>query len=509
MPTSTDNLAKMFSESLKMAVEATEGMGRRAILDDKIKSVENDYVNNCNKVISEWTEYKEEDVTNELEYCEEYFVLMKEGEMIKCDCGSKEMKLHFEGKKTVYKDGAGSPSEKDMPKQIKKGCFGNCLLEEPSRHPGTNASGGNVCDPYIVGTSWLDTYNNARIEDLRVALNKQSWLACKYMGRIMSVDEIENIDTAGMTEEEAFEMMLAWVKGEQYIPQVILDKITSIYAGQDSNYFDAYEYEGEDNFDNINKFDVKFVAWGKFVNNLWETEEQRKNHLEIRPVLLKAMCMQESSLGSGIKFNGLINIEQSMNTGDGNLWHVANYNPYPKTFLTEVEEKGKVVEKSNILVWRSEANEDGSFFENGYVEFDEKDYFLPITDEDGRTVYDRQTKSGEEDYFGKANIGDKGNPLLAESIKKIKTNSECLEESENMETHNKEDILPKEIIMVVHNQQSTDMSLYAGALLLANNYLPEKKESKAVEHYNGDGDLGYVDKVEAFLRDMGTDYING
>lgn len=500
MPTSNDELLKMIDRSFKTMSEAAQKIERWNSLEDDIKSVENEYVNHCNKVISAWDEFNKEDVEKELRYCEEYFVLMKEGEMIKCDCGSEETELHFEGGETVYIDGTESPSENNIPKQIKKGCFGTCLLEEPSRHPGTKASGGNVCDPYIVGTSWLDTYNYARIENLRMALNKQSWLACKYMGRIMSVDEIENIDTAGMTEEEAFELMLAWVRGEQYIPQVILDKITSIYAGQDSNYFDAYKYIGDEKFDNINKYDVKFVAWSKFVNNLWETEEQRKSHLELRPVLLKAMCMQESSLGSSKGFNGLINILQSINTGDGNLWHLANYNPFPKTFLTEVEGKKGTVIKSNILAWRSEAKENGSFFENGYVEFTEKDYFLTMKDDDGKITYERMFSKGEEDYFGKANIGDKGNPLLLEGIKTVKTNSEY--------PKGKEDTVSGEMIMVVYNQQSTDMSLYAGAILLANKFLPEKTESKAVEHYNGDGDPSYVEKVRGYLEKMGTDYIN-
>lgn len=70
----------------------------------------------------------------------------------------------------------------------KKRCFGTCLLEDPSRHPGTNVIGGNDCEPYIVGTSWLDTYNNAKAENFRTTLNKQSWMACKYMGRVMSAD---------------------------------------------------------------------------------------------------------------------------------------------------------------------------------------------------------------------------------------------------------------------------------------------------------------------------------
>lgn len=33
-------------------------------------------------------------------------------------------------------------------------------------------------------------------------------------------------------------------------------------------------YSGTENF--TDKFDVKIIAWTKFVNNLWETDEQKK-----------------------------------------------------------------------------------------------------------------------------------------------------------------------------------------------------------------------------------------
>lgn len=462
-------------------------------LRDKIQSVEDNYVNECNKTISSWNNFEEADIIKELDYCVDYFVLMKEGDIIKCDCGTKEMELYFDGEKTVYIDKTGNPSEENIPKNIKehtKGCFGICLLEAPSRHPGMKESGGNNCEPYIVGTSWLDTYNNAKTEDLRIVLNKQSWLACKYMGRIMSVDAMEEIDTADMTEEEAFEMMLAWVRGEQYIPQVILDKITLKYAGQNSAEIASLKYVGSETFVNIDKYNAKIIAWSKFVNNLWETEEQKKNHLKIRPVLLKALCMQESELGGGtLQFNSDINIAQSLNTGDGGIWHLTNCNPYPHVFSQDGHD--------NILIWQNKPGSNQDNVTNGYVQFVEADYFLPKTDNNnnivkdinGEIVFERVFKDDREAYFGRADIGDDGNPLVHESIKMV----------------NKGGVDPEKTIMVIHNQQSVDMSLFASGLELANH---SNTERQAVINYNGGGTSGYVEDVRGYLIDMGTDYIN-
>lgn len=494
MPIINDEVCRILSENAKKIAETVkEEMNRGISLRNRIQSVENDYVNECNKEISDWMDFTEDDVIKELNYCVDYFVLMKEGDTIKCDCGTKEMELYFDGKKTVYKDGTGSLSADNIPNKIKnheEGCFGTCLLEEPSRHPEKKVSDGYVCEPYIVGISWLDTYNNVKIEDLRVALAKQSWLACRYMGRIMSMDAIEEIDTADMTEEEAFEMMLAWIRGEQYIPQVILDKITLIYAGQNRDDFDSLIYNGSESFNNLYKYDAKIIAWSKFVNNLWETEEQKESHLEIRPVLLKALCMQESELGGGEEqFNSRINIAQSLNTGDGGIWQLVNYNPYPNSFLKDGEK--------NILVWQNKPGSNGDNVTNGYVQFDEVDYFEAkkddsnnvIKDINGEIIYERVFRIDEKEYFGKADIGENGNSLLLESIKKI----------------NKGGVAQEETRIVVYNQQSVDLSLFVGALELANH---ANTEHQAIINYNGGGTAGYDGEVEQYLIDMGTDFLS-
>lgn len=504
-----EEISESLEELQKTINEKFKEIRRYSNLRDAKQQVEDDYENTCNKEITDWQDFREEDIIRELNYCTDYFMLMKEGDIIKCDCGTKEIELYFDGKKIVFKGGTASPTEKDIPRQIKeheKKCFGTCLLEDPSRHPGTNAVGGNDCEPYIVGTSWLDTYNNAKAENLKTALKKQSWLACKYMGRIMSVEAIEEIDVAGMTEEEAFEMLLAWVRGEQYIPQVILDKITTIYAGQNVNDLDAFPYKGSETINNINKYDVKIIAWSKFVNNLWETDAQKKQHLDIRPVLFKALCMQETKLGSNsaTRFNGKINIAQSLNTGDGGIWHMANYNPYPTTFWTTTIVDGKVVDKSNILNWGNEQDSRGEFLTNGYIEFVESDYFKAQKDLNGNVIFERLFKGRREDFFGKADIGEKGSSLINEGIKTVHTHSDYPIENSDSRA-NKDEIIAGELTMVVYNQQSTDMSLFVGALELANH---ANTEELAVGNYNGGGEKSYVDSVRGYLNDMGTDFIN-
>jgi len=448
-----------------------------------------EYETNCNKQINNYKNFGVDDIVKELEYCTDYFALLKAGDIIKCDCGSKEIPLSFNGTKVVCKEGSTSPIEVDIPAQIKEhkqGCFGTCLLEEPSRHPGGNAAGGNDCEPYIVGTSWLETYNNVKAEQLKTVLGKKSWLACKYMGRIMSADEIEDIDVTKMTEEEAFEEMLAWAQGKKYIPQVILDKITLIYAGGGQaveDYWKQYPYKGSDYSVNLDKFDSKLIAWSKFANNLWDSE-QADTHLEIRPVVLKAMCMTESSLGTHPDFNGTVNILQSLCIGDGGLWHLAGCNPYTNTFDAD--------SKENILVWREDKDNESGNVTNGWVQFHEEDYFAKKTDADGSVSYERVFKSTQADYFGAADTGEIGNALFGEAIKRVSTNTDA-------------GTLPDEMILVVYDQQSIDMSLCAAAIELANK---GNEEKAAVTAYNGGGDSDYTKKVSKNLEDMGTAFIN-
>ncbi len=457
---------------------------------EEINKLISRYENNCNKEITEWDDYVTEDIKKELDYCMDVFVLMKVGDKIKCDCGDKIIPLQFEGKKVVYKDGAVSPSEKDIPKPVDlhmKNCFGTCMLEEPSRHPGTNAAGGNPCEPSIVGTSWLETYNNAKSGQLRTVLFEKSWLACKYMGRIMSADLVQEIDTAGMTEEEAFDWMLRWVKGE-YIPQVILDEITHIYAGGDdgvNKFRKDYSYNGTASYANMDKFDSKFLAWSKFTNNLWEGEA-KSEHLNIRPIVIKAMCMAETSLGIDGKFNATVNIMQSMTIGDGTLWHMVNCNPYPKTFKTHVDN----MNYDNIYVFDRDEKRD-----NGYVQFSLSDYF----DQNGNRAF----KYDGQYYFGKADIGNMGNPAIKESIKTVRTNT-SFPQQQISEHHSQDE--EREIIMVNYNQQSIDMSLYTACVLLANK---GKTERDAVGRYNYEANKDvYALKIQKYLLDFGTNFIN-
>ena len=495
----------------------------------KVDQILNEYEERCNKEINGWSEFTLEDVERELEYCTDIFMLMKAGDKIRCDCGDKTLTLGFDGKPTVYKEGTASPTEKDIPDPLKKHtkyCFGNCLLEDPSRHPGNNKTGGNPCVPYIVGTSWLETYNNAKAADMRTVLYDRSWLACRYMGRIMSADMVQEIDTTGMTEEEAFDWMLRWAKGE-YIPQVLLDKITHIYAGGDEAvrefrekypYHDAKQdpgYRGEydginyEQYTNIDKFDSKFIAWSKFVNNLWD-DEQRGEHLTVRDVVLKAISMNESSMGTGTTYNGTINIMQSITIGDGTFWHMADEDPYFKTFFEMNSEKlkqGIYQPERNVLAWCVPTDEKVAEVTNGFVQFEEGDEFDTST---GDRIFG---KGGREKYFGLANIDeeeDVGNPIFRESIKTVDTHTAYPEEHDPNEIGSyPAQTNQGEIIMVVYDQQSIDMSLYAAAILLANKGTTEKE---AVWGYKGGKDSAisekYLKKTEYRLKCLGTDFIN-
>ncbi len=487
-----DTVIKDSIEALgEMTKKVTEEIRKNAARQEKIDEMIGKYENDCNKEITKWGEYEKEDVKKELNYCTDVFMLMKVGDKIKCDCGDKIIPLEFDGEKVVYKDGAVSPSEKDIPKPVDlhmKNCFGTCMLEEPSRHPGTNAAGGNPCEPSIVGTSWLETYNNAKSGQLRTVLFEKSWLACKYMGRIMSADLVQEIDTAGMTEEEAFDWMLRWVKGE-YIPQVILDEITHIYAGGDdgvNKFRKDYAYNGTVSYANMDNFDSKFLAWSRFTNNLWEGDE-KSEHLNIRPIVIKAICMAESSLGNKGIFNATVNIMQSMAIGDGTLWHLVNCNPYPKIFNTS--------DANNKQYDNIYAQLNTEEVVNGYVQFVSEDYFY----ENG----DRVFRLDSQHHFGKADIGEMGNPIIKESIKTVRTHNSFPQEQIS-EQHSQDS--EREIIMVNYNQQSIDMSVYAACVLLANKGTTEK-EAVGLYNYNDNKDA-YASEIQKYLLDFGTNFIN-
>ena len=127
-----DKWNPVLGEDVNRAAEA----GMTAV---KVNQILHEYENNCNKKVEDWKEFTVEDVERELGYCTDVFMLMKIGDTIRCDCGDREIPLTFGGTVTVYKGGTGSPAENDIPQQVKehrRGCFGTCLLEEPSRHPG-------------------------------------------------------------------------------------------------------------------------------------------------------------------------------------------------------------------------------------------------------------------------------------------------------------------------------------------------------------------------------------
>lgn len=70
---------------------------------------------------------------------------------------------------------------------------------------------------------------------------------------------------------------------------------------------------------------------------------------------------------------------------------------------------------------------------------------------------------------------------------------------------NKDGANPEKTIMVIHNQQSVDMSLFASGLALADH---SNTKRPAVINYNGGKTSGYVEDVRGYLNDMGTDYVS-
>ena len=182
----------------------------------------------------------------------------------------------------------------------------------------------------------------------------------------------------------------------------------------------------------------------------------------------------------------------SMTVGDGTFWHMANENPYPRTFFEKNKSGGQ--EKNVLAFYYTEGKGEVT---NGYVQFNLGDAF----EESGERSFGGL---GSADYFGRADIGDSGNPLFRESIKKVATNSSYPAENDDTK------VLPPqtnsgEILMVDYNQQSIDMSLYAAGILLANK---GTEESEAVQDYNGNNDK-YGLEIEYRLKCLHSEYVDG
>lgn len=69
-------------------------------------------------------------------------------------------------------------------------------------------------------------------------------------------------------------------------------------------------------------------------------------------------------MGTSKLYNGAVNIMHSMTVGDGTFWHMANENPYPRTFFEKNKSSGQ--ERNVLAFYYTEGKGEVT---NGYVQF--------------------------------------------------------------------------------------------------------------------------------------------
>lgn len=103
-------------------------------------------------------------------------------------------------------------------------------------------------------------------------------------------------------------------------------------------------------------------------------------------------------------------------------------------------------------------------------------------------------------------IGEVGNPVLGESIKKVATHSDYPANDPKDARADLIETRKGEIIMVTYNQQSVEMSFYVGALELANHGTTERIATK---NYNSGRNVeAYANRVEEYLKDMNLCFVD-
>ena len=165
---------------------------------------------------------------------------------------------------------------------------------------------------------------NTKIEDAE-GITMTSILFCKHGGLIYPVTSGQGFDYAYLTMEAALNYMDLYLEGkisEYQISLIIL--FVSQNCGMTIEIIQRGAFVGADVAKN---FDNNIVAWSYYWNQKINNGMFGNNKILIRPEIIKAMIMDESSWGDDGAKNCSRDVMQCLYPGDYALWILSGYDP--------------------------------------------------------------------------------------------------------------------------------------------------------------------------------------
>lgn len=223
-----------------------------------------------------------------------------------------------------------------------------------------------------------------------------------------------------------------------------------------------------------NDFDKYILAWSYYWNGKIAEGAFGNGRIAIRPDVVKAIIMAESSWGTDSKHNGLNDVTQALVPGDYALWILSGYDPTPKdkSHFGNTEQVVWVVNEGNYM----EASMRQKF--NYY--YDNKKT-ITITAHAGFGVGMGILQKNVISVIGES--GEQVPPELANSIGEY---------------------------LIHYDAVTPNMSIACGIAHLASKIENANSEKQGVVDYNGGGaekkgGVPYKDRIDQFLGELGYD----
>lgn len=321
--------------------------------------------------------------------------------------------------------------------------------------------------PSLVGCIGLLLTPNKGEEVETEGITMTSILFCKHGGIIYP-------KTSGQIRsmEEALAYMDLYLQGEMseaeiekyiiYVSQHCKQSIAKIVSG---------DMQGRDIQNNLDKY---ILAWSYYWNSKIMDGAFGDGRITIRPDVVKAMIMDESSWGTDPSHNGLNDVMQSLLPGDYALWILSGYDP-------TIEGRSHQGSSEQVV-----------FVVNGeeYLQASMRSEFNYFYDDKGTITMTAHDGFGDGLGILRNNVLS----IIGESGEEVPLGLENF----------------KGEYLIHYDAETPNMSIACGIGYLASNIEKEKSERGGVAAYNGGGaeektGEPYVDKINRCLGELGYD----
>lgn len=246
---------------------------------------------------------------------------------------------------------------------------------------------------------------------------------------------------------------------------------------------DEWEKEWADKWRD-DKFDPYIKAWTRYWNQKIDGGLFENVTFQIRPEVVKAMIMRESSWGTGTKMNANRDVMQALHPGDYALWILSGYDPT----IEKMSHEGKT---EAAVVWIY----DGVEYKNASMR---KKFNYMATDEETSPEKQRTTTEA-------AGLGN-GLGILRENIISVVSEQEVeaiqnTDEWKNMNNPKN----PKGEYLIHFDRVTPNMSIACGIRHLAyHTKLKDGSELEGVRGYNGKGAEEKTGIEDGYAKDINT-----